>query len=225
MATNNIPITQYALSGLICDPKEAKIFLELYYKNGYKNINRLCVKKGEQEYADELFAKINNGDLTFKEANQLYRISEYCGDCKSSLFTSEKEFEDSVAAYLTKCGIRFDRQVVCFSGVADIVTDNYLVELKLAYSDQELRHAIGQVITYGLDPQNRGKRKIVLFPRIPGANIQVFGNDVYAPLMKLDYGDYLEGKYNIFVCDIARFKYIVSLGDDEIDLVTGGEYR
>ncbi len=221
-----IQITQYALAGFLEDLTEAKTFLSKYAKGSYHNINKYGVEQEEINCVNELFEQVNKGEISFAEANRLYGLYKCSGDNKHNVFKSEKQFEEAVCAYLTQCGISFETQIQCFSGRLDILTKSFLIELKITYSDADLRHAIGQVITYGLENEYRDKRKIVLFPIIPNANKTVYGNDVYAPLIRKDYSDYLEAKYDIFVCDIDRFKWMMSLGEESIDLCTGkGVYR
>ena len=220
-----IQITQYALAGMLDNLTEAKTFLQKYAKGSYDNINRIEIPQSEKDCVNELFKQINFGEISYVEANRLYNLFICDGDTSHNLFASEKQFEEAICAYLTRCNIKYNSQVKCFSGIADIITDNYVIELKLIYNDSELRHAIGQVITYGLEEQYRNKRKIILFPIIPGANKKVYGNDIYSPFCKMDYSDYLEAKYDIFVCDVSRFRYIMSLDDSEINIVTGGGFR
>jgi len=213
-----IPITQYALAGFLEDLTEAKIFLTKYAKGSYYNINKSYVKQEEKECVSDLFKQINAGEISFSEANRLYSLFKCEGDNRHNLFTSEKQFEDAICAYLTRCGIPFKTQIQCYSGRLDILTDNYLIELKLTYTESELRHAIGQVVTYGLEEQYRDKRKIVLFPIIPQGNEKVYSNQFCTPARKKNYSDYLEAKYDIFVCDVSRFRYIMSLDDSKIDI-------
>jgi len=200
-----IQITQYTLAGFVENPIEAKTFLQKYAKGSYDDINRFNLPQPEIDYINELFNQINMGGLTFVEANRLYNLF-VCGDKeKHNLFASEKQFEEAICAYLTRSGIKYESQVKCFSGIADIITNSYIMELKLTYNDSDLRHAIGQVIAYSLEEKYRNKIKIILFPTIPD-------------MCNQEYYDYLKFEYNIIICDVPKFRYIMSLDDSKIDI-------
>jgi hypothetical protein len=61
---------------------------------------------------------------------------------------TEAEFEARFVAHLRAQGIMVERQVACIAGIADVVTDSTIYEIKLLLSKSELFRAIGQVLFY-----------------------------------------------------------------------------
>jgi hypothetical protein len=61
---------------------------------------------------------------------------------------SEQGLEGAIAKALRAQGHRVRCQVRCKAGVADIVTDDRIIEVKRRFSRDELFKAVGQVLTY-----------------------------------------------------------------------------
>jgi len=60
----------------------------------------------------------------------------------------EKEFEDSFCSKLEKEKINYQRQVKCVAGIADVVTDTHVYELKRHLTKSDIISAVGQVLLY-----------------------------------------------------------------------------
>lgn len=86
----------------------------------------------------------------------------------SSLFRSESnkkaireiDVEEKVASLLHDMGEKVQRQVRCLSGIADIVTDNLIVEVKLLLTISSIKKAVGQLLMYR--PAINPKAKLVI---------------------------------------------------------------
>ena len=61
---------------------------------------------------------------------------------------TELEIEDRICDYLESKGIQFQRQVPCEIGIADIVTDSTVYEMKLSVEGSMVFMAIGQAQAY-----------------------------------------------------------------------------
>lgn len=61
---------------------------------------------------------------------------------------TEREIEDRICDYLESKGIQYQRQVPCEIGIADVVTDSTVYELKLSVAGSMIFMAIGQAQAY-----------------------------------------------------------------------------
>lgn len=70
---------------------------------------------------------------------------------------SEKELEDDIARSLAENGLTVHRQVSCVDGIADIVTNDAIYEIKEPLTRDSFFKAIGQVLIYrnALNPRLR----------------------------------------------------------------------
>ena len=104
-------------------------FLDEQLKN---DVNRYCLDRGwiplsnyDPALKSWIFHSIMFGDRIWKKpiAEKYVPISEYRGGCEAKL---ERDF----SAYLRSAGLDVRTQVRCAAGIADIVTDNEIYELK-----------------------------------------------------------------------------------------------
>lgn len=72
----------------------------------------------------------------------------------------EIDVEEKVASLLQSMGEKVQRQVKCLSGIADIVTDNLIVEVKLLLTISSIKQAVGQLFMYR--PAINPKAKLVI---------------------------------------------------------------
>lgn len=63
-------------------------------------------------------------------------------------YGEERKMEDAICGGLKERRVRWERQKRCGAGIADIVTDTRVCELKTTISFQSLAQAIGQVLIY-----------------------------------------------------------------------------
>lgn len=106
----------------------------------------------------------------------------------------EAELESAVVEYFSGAGQVVRRQVDCgFAGVADIVTDDTIYELKDWLTRRTYYTAIGQLLGYRnyLNPfigvgvicngTNLTRRKLEKFERLNGVRVMVWGNPPCMP--------------------------------------------
>jgi hypothetical protein len=79
---------------------------------------------------------------------------------------SERYMEDKFVDHLASQGRRYRRQVRCEYGIADVVDDEYVYELKTGNS--QVFHAIGQVVLYA---KALRKKPAVVLGREPSASL------------------------------------------------------
>lgn len=60
----------------------------------------------------------------------------------------EKSLEEHIARYLERQGYLVRQQVACRAGIADIVTDDAIIEVEFYLSRPKLFEAVGQVLLY-----------------------------------------------------------------------------
>jgi hypothetical protein len=60
----------------------------------------------------------------------------------------ERQMEDAICESLERTGVVFERQVPCGIGIADIVTECRVYEVKKLLSRQTMFHAVGQALAY-----------------------------------------------------------------------------
>ena len=114
------------------------------------DIERYCVARGwipfidyDPELKSWIFHSITSGDLIWKKpiAKKYEAISESRGLSEAKL---EKEFSE----YLKSIGVNVRTQVRCRAGIADIVTDQRIYELKCTLNRATFFQALGQVLLY-----------------------------------------------------------------------------
>lgn len=106
----------------------------------------------------------------------------------------EAELESAVVEYFSGAGQVVRRQVDCgFAGVADIVTDDTIYELKDWLTRRTYYTAVGQLLGYRnyLDPfigvgvicngTSLTRRKLEKFERLNGVRVMVWGNPPCVP--------------------------------------------
>jgi hypothetical protein len=82
-----------------------------------------------------------NGEITSKEI-----ASEFAHKrCKRF---SERDMEDQICRHLRSRGIAFERQVPCEIGIADVMTESTVYEIKKSVADSTIFMAIGQALAY-----------------------------------------------------------------------------
>lgn len=81
----------------------------------------------------------------FYSRDQVWTIKENLG---SGSVSTERDIEISFAGYLREKGLNPRRQVQCWCGTADIVTDDAIYEVKKNLDRESLFRAIGQVLLY-----------------------------------------------------------------------------
>jgi hypothetical protein len=109
----------------------------------------------------------------------------------------EAELERAVVEYFSGVGRAVRRQVDCgFAGVADIVTDDAIYELKDWLTRRTYYTAVGQLLGYRnyLDPfigvgvicngTNLTRRKLEKFERLNGVPVMVWGNPPCLPFAR-----------------------------------------
>jgi hypothetical protein len=93
---------------------------------------------------------------------------------------TERDIEDALCEYLESQGIPFQRQVPCEVGIADVLTDSTVYELKLSVAGSTIFTAIGQALAYraafGL------KRAVILAVR-PDRRAAMIGGLLRVPVL------------------------------------------
>lgn len=64
------------------------------------------------------------------------------------MITSEQELQDELVIQLTEQGFNCQQYVPCFVGIADVVVDNAVIELKHLPDREALFKAVGQAVLY-----------------------------------------------------------------------------
>ena len=131
-------------------------FLEEELKN---DIKHYCIDRGwiplidyDPDMGSWIFHSIMHGDLIWKKpiAKKYEAMDEYRGGFEAKL---EREF----VAHLRNLGISVRTQVRCDSGIADVVTENEIYELKHRLDRTTFFQALGQVLLYrqSINPKAR----------------------------------------------------------------------
>jgi hypothetical protein len=114
------------------------------------DIKHYCIERGYIPFIDYdhdlqkwIFHSITHGDLIWKRP-----IAAKYEALDESGFTLESKLERDFSSYLTSLGANVRTQVRCDSGVADIVTENKIYELKHKLNRSSFFSAIGQVLLY-----------------------------------------------------------------------------
>uniref|UniRef100_A0A6M3L3T2 Uncharacterized protein n=1 Tax=viral metagenome TaxID=1070528 RepID=A0A6M3L3T2_9ZZZZ len=101
----------------------------------------------------------------------------------------ESDLEDEISEFLEDRGIAHRRQVQCEAGVADIVADSVVIEVKTSLSNEGWFKAIGQAIGYRISLQLPRAAIVSLSPPPHWArrscqlsNIECFNEDTMADL-------------------------------------------
>ena len=97
---------------------------------------------------------------------------------------TERDIEDGLCEHLESQGIPFQRQVPCEIGIADVVTDSTVYELKLSVAGSAIFAAIGQVLAY---KAAFGLRRAVILAVRPGRRAARIGSLLRVPV--LDHED------------------------------------
>lgn len=116
-----------------------------------RDVLHYCVDRGWFPYIDHdpsmnawVFHSISSKDRVWRKPiavkYNLWSIPQL-----SSWF-SETELEEEVSTYLDKTGVSYQRQVPCRVGVADIVTEAKVYELKKNLNESELFRGCGASI-------------------------------------------------------------------------------
>ena len=113
-------------------------------------VKRYCIERGYIPFIDYdhdlqtwIFHSIMHGDLIWKTP-----IAAKYEAFDESRFTLESKLERDFSSYLTNLGMSVQTQVRCDSGIADIVTENKIYELKHQLNRSSFFSAIGQVLLY-----------------------------------------------------------------------------
>jgi hypothetical protein len=95
---------------------------------------------------------------------------------------TERQMEDEVCKHLESLGIGFERQVPCEIGIADVVTDTTVYELKLSVWGSAIFTAVGQVLAYR---RSLGPARAVILTTRPDHKAVRIGKLLRSPV--LDY--------------------------------------
>tara|TARA_Y100000034_G_scaffold27388_1_gene32678 strand:+ start:121 stop:825 length:705 start_codon:yes stop_codon:yes gene_type:complete len=79
---------------------------------------------------------------------------------------SERDFETAYCRKLASEGVTYRRQVSCEAGIADVLTDEEIIEIKLNLSQSRLFGAMGQVLAYQAEIAPE-KRAVILTNKPP----------------------------------------------------------
>lgn len=114
------------------------------------DVKPYCIERGYIPFIDYdrnmrtwIVHSISHGDLIWKKP--IAAKYEKSDDSRLGL---ESSLERDFSEYLRSLGISVETQVQCASGVADIVTENKIYELKHELNRSSLYSAIGQVLLY-----------------------------------------------------------------------------
>jgi hypothetical protein len=119
-----------------------------------RDVLHYCVDRGWFPYIDHdpsmnawVFHSISSRDRVWRKPiavkYNLWSIAQLSGSF------SEADLEEDVSTYLDKAGISYQRQFSCKVGVADIVTEAKVYELKKFLTKSNFFGAVGQVLLYG----------------------------------------------------------------------------
>lgn len=139
---------------ITCDGQATPMFLFQEYSfmnEDLKNdVNRYCMDRGWIPFIDYdsdlggwIFHSISHGDLIWKKP--IAKKYEGMDECEVG---GEAKLEREFSAHLQSLGLKVWNQVRCDSGVADIVTENKIYELKFKLDRTSFFQAVGQVLLY-----------------------------------------------------------------------------
>lgn len=172
--------------GAVLNDAYVKEFQEAINEDGSLDLNKVSIKALfadftlllGKEYLAKYFrarALLEKGIAVIEEHEDyglvwhtLFVGGEFFRKPISNLFRSESnkkalreiDVEEKVASLLQDMGEKVQRQVKCFSGIADIVTDNLIVEVKLLLTISSIKQAVGQLLMYR--PAINPKAKLVI---------------------------------------------------------------
>lgn len=114
------------------------------------DVKRYCIERGyipiidfDRHLQKWIFHSITHGDLIWKKP-----IAAKYEELDDSRLGLESKLERDFSDYLRSQGISIQTQVRCDSGIADIVTESKIYELKHQLNRSNLFSAIGQVLLY-----------------------------------------------------------------------------
>jgi hypothetical protein len=137
-----------------CDGRVTPMFLFEEYSlldEDLKNdIKRYCIEREwipfidyDPDFNSWVFHSITHGNMIWKKpiAKKYEALDEY-------RVGSEAKLEREFAAHLRNLGISVQTQVRCDCGIADVVTENRIYELKYRLDRASFFQALGQVLLY-----------------------------------------------------------------------------
>lgn len=125
-----------------------------YFRARAKMEDGIAFIEEHEDYGLVWYSLMLRGEFHSKQIAEVFRSKNN----KKTL--REIDVEEKAASLLQDMGEKVRRQVKCFSGIADIVTDNLIVEVKLLLSISSIKKAVGQLLMYR--PAINPKAKLII---------------------------------------------------------------